>query len=218
MIVAENLTVYFAQWGEKTTALKNVSLTVPKGQWLMLTGPNGSGKTTLLKVFAGLQTLDEGCINKFVCNNTSFMSELFMVHQQPLDGTAELLTLKENLVVALPDAITNDDLFITNILKKLGMKEQKEQLLRDFSGGQRQLVALAIALARKPEVLLLDEPFSALDSQKVDLAISFLKEMHAGGTTIVQVSHNIEHIEKLAQRSIRLGNGYITEDITYECE
>ncbi|MCI5208262.1 MAG: ATP-binding cassette domain-containing protein [Candidatus Electrothrix sp. ATG2] len=218
-----DLTVKFSRWGQNVNALDHVNLSIPAGQWLMLVGHNGSGKSTLLKVISGRTAYNNGEI-KLGHKKISEMKSsehaqlLFHVQQNPLMGTAPKLTLYENLMVADYEARVEGtskrelEEKYDNLLHPLGLSGRMKQLAQYFSGGERQLIALLIARLRRTSLLLLDEPFAALDPGKTKMCLKIIERLHDEGTTIIEVSHDQHRAVYGGNRTVVLKDGYIIYD------
>ncbi len=218
-----DLTVTFSRWGQTVTALDRVSLTVPKGQWVMLVGHNGSGKSTLVKAISGRLTPNGGQI-AIGGKQTSRMrpsqiaEQVFHVQQDPLMGTAPKLTLFENLMVAdhqaQIEATSRRKLAqkYRELLQPLGLADRMKQLARYLSGGERQLIALLIARLRPASLLLLDEPLAALDPAKTETCMDVITTLHSKGTTIIQVTHDPSLAISAGDRTLALRDGQFVYD------
>ena len=165
MIVASGLFYAFERWGVRVQALTDVSLTIPAGAWVNVVGPNGSGKSTFLNLVAGRLEMQRGLLTvagRPVVGPRGGTGASFLVHQDPMQGTAPALTVFENLAIADP----NSRRWLRGaakhgyepLLEMVGLAHLMEQPVGSLSGGQRQLLALAIAQLRPSPVLLLDEP------------------------------------------------------------
>lgn len=214
--------VRFERWGQVHNALVDISLQISEGEWVMVTGHNGSGKSTLLKVLSGQIKPTSGSMQVFSSEENStglhFASETYHVQQDPLLGTAALLTLRENLAVALPRSAMSSTRIerrrlVDETIDRLGMRTRANQLLRNFSGGERQQVALAIAHLRQPKLLLLDEPFAALDPQRISAAIPLISELAFTGSTVLQVTHDPSMASSYGHRTLVLENGQLISDL-----
>ena len=172
----------------------HLELHVPAGSTLMLTGPSGSGKSTVLRCLAGLEGIDEGWIfsNGHCWNDTVTRQRISPRHR----GLGFLsqdyalfphMTLADNIRFVLrPDEDPHP------YLAAMGIGHLAAKRPHQISGGERQRAALCQTLARKPKVVLLDEPFSALDIEnRVLLRDILLQEQHRSGLTIVQVTHDL---------------------------
>lgn len=219
----QDVQVTFERWGNKVNALKEINISVPAGQWLILVGPNGSGKSTLLKVLSGRQAPDKG--NVFIDGNSlvgmpaeHLTRAVFLVHQDPLLGSAPLLTIFENLLVAdyaaYYDRVHRKELEkkYVELLKPLGLADRIKQPVKTLSGGERQLLALLIAGLRPSSVILLDEPLAALDPEKTEQCIQQIRSLHKQGKTLIQVTHDEELAGSLGDRTIALHTGRVMRD------
>jgi len=198
-------------------ALDNVDLEVPDGQLVALLGPSGSGKTTLLRILAGLETADGG---EVVFEGGGEKRRVGFVFQHY--ALFKHMTVFDNVAFGLQVRPRGER------LAKAEIRDRVEKILAlvqldwagprrpdQLSGGQRQRVALARALAIEPEVLLLDEPFGALDAQvRADLR-RWLRHLHdQTGITSVFVTHDQEEALEVADRIVVLNKGRIEQDGT----
>ncbi len=199
---------YFTKTGE-TEALKNISFKVNEGDFVSVVGPSGCGKTTLLSAISGLLTPQHG---KIFYNQNGEVSENipknFFGYMLQSDELFPWLTVYKNIVLPLEiqkiKTKANLD-YIDNLLKKYGLENFKNKKPTELSGGMRQRVALIRTLALRPKVLLLDEPFSALDyvtriSVANDVA-NIIKEEHK---TAILVTHDIEEAVSLSNKVVIL--------------
>jgi putative ABC transport system ATP-binding protein len=222
-LTVAHVSVSFSRWGQTVKAVDDVSFEVPSGQWLLVVGPNGAGKSTLLKVIAGYVVQDKGSITIGKRSVRSLRprqlaESVFMVQQDPLLGTASLLTVFENLYVADTSAIRDRKSRsalrsrYTEMLTPIGLAARLDQPVKLLSGGERQLLAMTISALREAKIILLDEPLAALDTTKSNLCIQQIVDMHRDGKTIIQISHDIESLEVLAERILTLTAGRLLSD------
>ncbi|WP_419826800.1 sulfate/molybdate ABC transporter ATP-binding protein [Sphingomonas sp.] len=218
-ITAENVVKTFGT----SSALNGVSLSVEDRAFLALLGPSGSGKTTLLRIIAGLETADSGRIRFDGEDVTArpvqdrgigfvFQHYALFRHMTVADNIAFGLTVMKRRERPRKDAIRArvDELLGLVRLPGLG-KRYPAQL----SGGQRQRVALARALAREPRILLLDEPFGALDAKVRRELRAALREIHDRvGITSIFVTHDREEAFALADKVAILSDGRIEQYAT----
>lgn len=223
-ISVRDLSVSFLRWGQHVNALDHISVNVGRGEWALLVGHNGAGKSTLLKAIVGQLQPDSGDVALFgrpVRGLTArkLAASAFIIHQDPLLGTAPLLTVLENLLVADPRPHADKRSLIREyslLLEPIGLLGRLNQPAKALSGGERQLLALAIARLRKPLLLLLDEPLAALDPEKTSLCVAEIATIHREGTTILQVAHDIRTINVLADRILTMTHGRLSDDAVTE--
>lgn len=216
LIKLRNLSVEFNRWGQSLLALSGINLDVFPKEWVTIVGHNGSGKSTLLNAIAGNIVLSQGNVEIIDIHNSE--TALFFITQDPLAGTADGLTLIENLVVSdpspnkIPLNATSRKKMYSNLLDEFGLTSRANQLLKYFSGGERQQIALLIAKIRKPKILLLDEPFASLDKVKVPKCIDAIKCLNLDGCTILQITHDHDFAQMYSDRTITLENGRIVNN------
>ncbi|AZU63680.1 ABC transporter ATP-binding protein [Neobacillus mesonae] len=193
---------YFTK-ASATTALSNISFTVEEGEFISLLGPSGCGKTTLLSIISSLLKPTEGSIlleNKPVSTSKNEIG--YMLQQ---DYLFPWKTIEENILLGLKLSKrlnSKTKTYALNLLKQMGLNGGVEkQLPKQLSGGMRQRVALVRTLATEPKLLMLDEPFSALDYQTKlkleDLVSQTLKEFHK---TAILVTHDIGEAIAMSDR------------------
>jgi sulfate transport system ATP-binding protein len=223
-IEVKNLTKYFGNF----VALKNINLDIVDGELLALLGPSGSGKTTLLRMIAGLESIDsqdegeilfnhENVINKQIGDRgIGFVFQHYALFRH--------MTVFENIAFGLrvkpkKERLPNDEINkkVTKLLELIQLSGFANRFPWQLSGGQRQRVALARALAVAPKVLLLDEPFGALDAQvRADLR-RWLKELQAElGITTILVTHDQEEALEVADRIVVISKGKIEQIVNQE--
>jgi len=203
-----------------TAALSNVSLEVKRGELLALLGPSGSGKTTLLRVIAGLEHADSGSLAISGADALDlpprkreigfvFQHYALFRHMSVADNIAFGLTVKPRAQRPARDAIAKR---VEDLLRLMQLDGLGERFPAQLSGGQRQRVALARALAVEPRVLLLDEPFGALDAKvRVELR-HWLRALHDRlGLTTLFVTHDQEEALELADRVAIFRDGHVEQ-------
>jgi NitT/TauT family transport system ATP-binding protein len=202
----------------ETEALKNVNFTVKKGEFIAIVGPSGCGKTTILSLIAGLIRPNSGkvYINGNEINSVSEKIGYMLQKDQLFDWR----TVKQNITLGLEikklNLAENLD-YATSLLEKYGLLEFIHHYPYQLSGGMRQRVALIRTLAFKPEVLLLDEPFSALDFQtRLAVCDDVYKIIKNENKTTILVTHDISEAVSLADKIIVLTKRPATVKNVYE--
>jgi ABC-type multidrug transport system ATPase subunit len=194
-------------------ALRRVSLDIAKGDCVVLAGRNGSGKTTLLRVAARLARPTAGTVT-FAGDHAGAASRPatpgFVAHATLV---YDELTAEENLLLfgrllGVPDNAAR----VAGLLEEIALTERRTSLVRTFSRGMRQRVAVARALLHRPSMLLLDEPATGLDSVSVAWLANTLKQLRDSGCTILMSLHGESEISALATRAIRLEAGTVAAD------
>ncbi len=169
--------------------LRDVSLRLDPGERIAVMGPSGCGKTSLLRVIAGLQSPDSGTVERTA-------QRLSFVFQEP--RLLPWLTAEENVRLVLPDAHQDED--AAAWLSRFGLSDAAGKLPAELSGGMQQLVSLARALVCTPDLLLLDEPFKALDAAAKQNAIATVSD--GTDAAIILVTHDACEAEALGCRVI----------------
>lgn len=189
-------------------ALRGLSLTVCRGEFIALFGPNGAGKTTLLQMIARMLPPTAGKVE--FCGDPKGLSVGYVSHRSLLYGD---LTGLENLLFYgrlydLPDPSTA----ARQMLSKLGLDKAQDQIVRTYSSGMRQRLALARALLHDPELLLLDEPYSGLDRHGSRLLLELLKDLKKEGKTVLLITHNLAEGLEISSRVLILREGVLALD------
>jgi heme exporter protein A len=199
-------------------ALRRVSLEVPAGECVALAGRNGSGKTTLLRIAAQLVRPSAGMLSFPVAGGSAttvngaapqkisgFVGHATMVYDE--------LTAKENLLLfARLQGIAEATRRVQQLLDDVGLSERRDSLVRTFSRGMRQRVAIARVLLHEPAILLLDEPATGLDPEGVSWLAETLRRMRDERRTILMSLHGESEISALATRAVRLDGGAVVAD------
>jgi ABC-2 type transport system ATP-binding protein len=188
-------------------ALENCNISVPKGSVSALVGPNGAGKSTLLKLLVGLSRSSAGegeVLGKAPAQHEDFLSDIgYLAQEIPLYKS---LTAKDHINMGQHLNKRFDEEFITKRLQDLAIPLDRP--VSKLSGGQRAQVALALALAKKPKLLLLDEPVAALDPlARHDFLSSLTQAVADGGLTVVMSSHLLADLERVSDHVIVLASG-----------
>lgn len=194
------------------TVLKDINLTLEKGEIFGLLGPSGAGKTTLIKILTGQFTQTGGSAEVLGTDTRKLTSEVYTKMGMVLDNTGlyERLSCRDNLalfaqIYRLPSTK------IREILKDVGLLEAEKRPVSKLSKGMRQRLVMARALMHSPEILFLDEPGSALDPSTVQEIHNLIRKAQAKGATIFLTTHNMEEAAKLCDHVALLHEGEIVE-------
>jgi len=191
----------------KITVLEDVSFSVDKDEFVCLVGPSGCGKSTLLRIIAGLEKADSGEILFHDQPQTSPSAKITMIFQ--LFGLLPWKTALENVEIPLEVLGMKRETRVEiarSHLRMVGLEGFENTYPHDLSGGMKQRVGIARALALQPEVLLMDEPFSSLDELTAktlrELVLEIWRDPSLPTNTFVMVSHNVEEAVYMADRVI----------------
>ncbi len=184
--------------------LRGASLALEQGERIAITGPSGCGKTSLLHVIAGLLHPDSGLVRNRAARTAC-------VFQEP--RLLPWLSAEENVSIVMPHGTHGQDALM--LLKKLGLADSAEKHPCELSGGMQQRAALARALAYAPDLLLLDEPFRALDAASKALAIDAVNER--ADCAVILVTHSPEEADALGCRIIPFSQIQRTAEICPPC-
>ncbi|MFA4669305.1 ABC transporter ATP-binding protein [Pyrococcus kukulkanii] len=199
-----------------THVLKDVSLKIREGEFVVIAGENGSGKSTLLKIISGLLIPDKGEVRVFDYEMVREWKKASKILGVVLANERSLywkLTGMENLeVFAGLYGVKNWREKAEYLLKRLGLEDAKDKLVEEYSTGMRKKLLLAKALIHDPKVLLLDEVLNGLDPRAVTEVISFLRELNSRGVTIVLVSHILHGLPENARLVVMREGRIIADD------
>jgi cell division transport system ATP-binding protein len=210
-----------SKYYEGIPALREITFSVDKGEFLFLTGPSGAGKTTLLKILFCAERADEGQIiiqgmNTFRLSSSSipflrrnmgfvFQDYKLLPHK----------TVYENIALALKVVGTPSgeiERRALSALKKVGMGNKEHLTPPKLSGGEQQRVAIARALVNEPQILLADEPTGNLDPQSGQEIFRLFREINLKGTSVVVATHDWETVRKMQRRIVAMERGRIVND------
>ncbi len=205
-----------------TEALKNLSLDIYKGEFIMIMGPSGCGKTTLLNIlglldsnFDGSYIFDSEDITRFSKKRLARIRSKSIGFVFQSFNLIDRLNVLENVALPLTYQGVGKIKSLKKAsasLKKLLLNEREYYMPWQLSGGQKQRVAIARALVNNPEIILADEPTGNLDSKASHIIMEELADLHRQGNTIIMVTHN-EKLTPYASRVITMLDGRISEDI-----
>ncbi|WP_318405678.1 amino acid ABC transporter ATP-binding protein [Photobacterium leiognathi] len=206
------------KWYGDFHALKDIDLTIHKGERLVICGPSGSGKSTLIRCINGLEHYDSGEIT--VTGKTleprslkAIRGKVGMVFQH--FNLFPHMTVLDNLTLAPRRALgmskAEAEALARQYLERVHIAHQADKFPGQLSGGQQQRVAIARSLCMKPDILLFDEPTSALDPEMIHEVLDVMKELADEGITMVCVTHEMGFARKVADRVVFMDDGEIVE-------
>lgn len=210
-----------SKWYGGFQALRNINLSVKRGERIVICGPSGSGKSTLVRCINALESHQAGTIDVVGTRLSSDMknvgkvrAEVGMCFQQ--FNLFPHLTVLENCTLAprwtRKKSKDEADEEAMNLLKKVKIPEQAGKYPGQLSGGQQQRVAIARALCMKPQIMLFDEPTSALDPEMIKEVLDTMVELAEDGMTMLCVTHEMGFARKVANRVIFMDGGAIVEE------
>ncbi|MBW9093589.1 amino acid ABC transporter ATP-binding protein [Microbacterium jejuense] len=206
-------------------ALKDIDLTVNRGEVVVVIGPSGSGKSTLCRTINRLETITSGTITidgkelpKEGKALAGLRADVGMVFQS--FNLFSHLTILENVTLG-PIKVkkmkkSDAEALATQLLDRVGVGHQASKLPAQLSGGQQQRVAIARALAMQPKVMLFDEPTSALDPEMINEVLDVMVGLAQDGMTMIVVTHEMGFARKAADRVVFMADGQIVEQATPE--
>ncbi|MDR2490003.1 MAG: ATP-binding cassette domain-containing protein [Spirochaetaceae bacterium] len=234
MIELHNINVIFGKGTpDENHALKNINLTINKGDFITVIGSNGAGKSTLLNVIAGTNPADSGTLTLVgptgvvdITRESEFKRarRIGRIFQNPLLGTAGNMSLEDNLIICEKKGYRGL-IFSLNQAKRAVFREKIKRLglglesrLRDnvglFSGGQRQALTLLMTVLSRPEILLLDEHTAALDPVNAEIVMNLTREFAIEqNLTVLMITHNMKHALETGNRLLMMDAGEIVLDI-----
>ena len=215
-VSVQSLSKVYLMGETQIEVLKNVSLAVAVGEFVVVCGPSGAGKTTLLNIISGidkptsgrivvigrdLSDKNEDFLAEFRCNNVGFVFQSY--------NLVSTLTVAENVAFPMEwqrKPTKEIELRVTELLDKLGLKNRAKHFPAQLSGGEQQRVAFARALANNPQLLLADEPTGNLDTENGQKIIQILCMLKAEGKTVIVSTHDAQIIQ-FADQKVHLEDG-----------
>lgn len=219
LLEIKSISKIYGKGNNTVHALKNVSFSVDKGEYVAIVGESGSGKSTLLNIIGAIDIPTDG---KVIINNKDLFtmtdSELTVFRRRNIGfifqgfNLIPELTVEQNIIFpVLLDYKKPDRKYLDELLNILGLQERRNHLPSELSGGQQQRVAIGRALITKPSLILADEPTGNLDSKNSSEVISLLKESSQKyEQTIIMITHS-NSIAQSATRVLRVSDGILVD-------
>ena len=205
------------EYGDSVEALRGITFSVEKGEWIAVMGPSGSGKSTLLNVLGCLDSPTRGDVRVDGCELSSLRtSELARFRAEKVGFIFQqfhlvpYLTAVENVMLAQYFHSLADEQEAAEALHRVGLGDRLDRLPSQLSGGEQQRVCVARALINQPDLILADEPTGNLDEVNEAVVLGLFTKLHHAGHTIVMVTHDAE-VGRRAERRIELHHGHLTE-------
>lgn len=207
-------------YGRGVYALRELTLTIDKGEFLFLTGPSGAGKSTLLRLLLRQDLASEGELFVAGRNLATLSRGDVQAYRRSLGFVFQdfrlipRMTVFQNVafvmrVLGVPVALQQRRTF--QVLKWVGLQHRMNALPEELSGGEQQRIAIARALVNEPQLVLADEPTGNLDPDLSLEIMNLLREVNARGTTVVVATHDRELIRRVGRRAVTLDHGRIAE-------
>jgi putative ABC transport system ATP-binding protein len=226
MISAQALGKTYQIGNDKLEVLKDITFSIPKGKFIVVSGPSGSGKTTLLNIIAGidkpttgkifvndqdLTVQNEDFLSDFRCNNVGFVFQSY--------NLVSTLTVAENVAFPMEWTGKSEDEIekrITELLETVGLQNRANHFPAQLSGGEQQRVAFARALANDPQLILADEPTGNLDDKNALKIVQVLQLLKEKGKTVIVSTHDVQ-IKQLADQVLCLEDGKLASENEQSC-
>lgn len=222
MIKAENIKKSYGSRENRFSVLKGISLTINDGDFIVILGASGSGKSTLLNIISGLEKPDEGVIDFDGTKIESLSEEKLTEFRKKYVGfifqqyyLLPNLNVDKNVKMGA-DLAGNKD--YREMIQAVGLGEKLQKYPHELSGGEQQRVSVARALAKKPEILFLDEPTGALDEETGRQVLDYICELQKKyNFSICMVTHN-NNIAEMAKKVVKMNSGRIVDTYTNEVQ
>ncbi len=203
---------------QKYKALDKISLTIKRGELVVILGPSGAGKSTLLNILGGMDSPTSGKVEVDGREISKYSSKQLTKYRAEKVGfifqfynIMPTLTTEENVKIIEDVSTTEKD--ASEVLKSVGLGRHAKKFPNELSGGEQQRVSIARAIMKDPALLLCDEPTGALDSKTGVEILKLLRQQADENTTVIIVTHNAQ-IAEIADHVIYLKNGEVEQEIT----
>jgi putative ABC transport system ATP-binding protein len=221
MIEVSHISKTFQKDTVEVQVLRDISVTIQEGEFVSIMAPSGMGKSTLLNILGCLDKSTEGTyVLDGVPVHDMDDDELSRIRNEKIGFVFQSfhllprMTAWENVTLPLVYSDTNSNMKAraVQVLESMGLADRVDHLPRELSGGQQQRVAIARALINNPRIILADEPTGNLDSSSGVEVVRIFRQLHAGGVTLVVVTHDMD-VALQADRIIQMKDGRIASDV-----
>jgi len=221
MIEVSHISKTFQKDTVEVQVLRDISVTIEEGEFVSIMAPSGMGKSTLLNILGCLDKSTEGTyVLDGVPVHDMDDDELSRIRNEKIGFVFQSfhllprMTAWENVTLPLVYSDTNSNMKAraVQVLESMGLADRVDHLPRELSGGQQQRVAIARALINNPRIILADEPTGNLDSSSGEEVVRIFRQLHAGGVTLVVVTHDMD-VALQADRIIQMKDGKIASDV-----
>lgn len=187
-------------------AVDSVNLSVSQGELRCLIGPNGAGKSTIFKLIMGIYSPSEGSIflkNENITRMPTYKrARLGLSIKMQIPGVYGELSLRDNMRIAAQNFVKADQIEaeIDRLIRLVGIEDLGNPLVKNLSHGQQQWLEIAMTLASKPELLLLDEPAAGMGPEETEFTAQIVQRLNESGITIIFIDHDMEFVRRIAQK------------------
>ena len=217
-IQLNNLTLAY----ERHPAVHHLTATINRGEWLAIVGPNGAGKSTLLNAMAGLTIIDEGSIDGLHPNTVAYLPQQTQLDRSFPITVFELVVTGLWTKLGFSKSLSKSHYkHCTDALAAVGLQGFEQRMIDTLSGGQLQRTLFARVLVQDQPVILLDEPFNAIDAKTLSDLTGVIKQWHQNQCTVIMVTHDIDYVKQHCPKTLLLareciGYGQTNDVLTKE--
>lgn len=208
-----NLTLCY----ERHPAVHHVTATIRQGEWLAIVGPNGAGKSTLLNAMAGQTTIHEGCIEGLCPNAVAYLPQQTLLDKSFPITVFELVTTGLWSTLGFSNSLGKSQYKRSrDAIAAVGLLGFEHRMIDTLSGGQLQRSLFARVLLQDQPVILLDEPFNAIDTKTLADLTQVIKQWHQNKRTVIMVTHDLDYVQQYCPQTLLLARECIGYGPTYE--
>lgn len=203
-------------------AVDDVNLTINRGELRCLIGPNGAGKSTIFKLIMGVYPLTKGKIffkgQEITKMPTWKRARMGLSIKMQIPGVYGELTIRDNMRIAAQNYVNPKELDdeIDRLINFVGIQDLGNEIVKNLSHGQQQWLEMAMALASKPDLLLLDEPVAGMGPEETEFTAQIIKKINDSGITIIFIDHDMEFVRRISQKITVLHYGKLFAEGTID--